>query len=150
MSWYGSVARRTSATISSAERGWSAQAGMALNTRPASAMCRPRRMAAAYTRRVSTNVSVPSSIGAMFTIGPALTYTPDLFGHTRRLVEQQSAQAENQARQLAAAYLTLTADTVTQAVTIASTSAQIKAVNDVIAADEHNLELVRTAFTAGR
>src|SRR5882724_8635618 len=53
MSWYGSVARRTSATISSAERGWSAQAGMALNTRPASAMRRPRRMAAAYTRRVS-------------------------------------------------------------------------------------------------
>jgi len=85
----------------------------------------------------------------MFTIGPALTYTPDLFGHTRRLVEQQSAQAENQARQLAAAYLTLTADTVTRAVTIASTSAQIKAVNDVIAADEHNLELVRIAFTAG-
>jgi len=90
-----------------------------------------------------------SLVTSMFTIGPALTYTPDLFGHTRRLVEQQSAQAENQARQLAAAYLTLTADTVTRAVTIASTSAQIKAVNDVIAADEHNLELVRIAFTAG-
>ena len=85
----------------------------------------------------------------MFTIGPALTYTPDLFGHTRRLVEQQSALAESQARQLAAAYLTLTADTVTQAVTIASTLAQINAVNDIIAADEHNLALVRIAFTAG-
>ena len=90
-----------------------------------------------------------SLVTSMFTIGPALTYTPDFFGHNRRLVEQQTALAENQAYQLAATYLTLTADTVTQALTIASTSAQIKAVNDIIAADEHNLELVRIAFTAG-
>jgi NodT family efflux transporter outer membrane factor (OMF) lipoprotein len=86
---------------------------------------------------------------SMFSIGPALTYTPDLFGQTRRFVEQQTAQAENQAQQLAAAYLALTASTVTQALTIASTEAQIKAVNDIVAADEHNLELVRIAFTAG-
>ena len=86
---------------------------------------------------------------SMFGIGPALTYTPDVFGHNRRFVEQQTALAENQAQQLAAAYLTLTASTVTQALTIASTEAQIKAVNDIIAADEHNLELVRIAFAAG-
>jgi NodT family efflux transporter outer membrane factor (OMF) lipoprotein len=86
---------------------------------------------------------------SMFSIGPALTYTPDLFGHSRRFVEQQTALAENQAQQLAAAYLTLTASTATEALTIASTEAQIKAANDIIAADEHNLELVRIAFTAG-
>src|SRR5262249_20902240 len=39
--------------------------------------------------------------------------------------------------------------TVTQAITIASTLAQIKAANDIIAADEHNLELVRVSFEAG-
>jgi len=86
---------------------------------------------------------------SLFNIGPALTYTPDVFGHSRRFVEQQTALAENQAQQLAAAYLTLTASTVTQALTIASTQAQIKAVNDIVAADEHNLELVRIAFAAG-
>ena len=92
----------------------------------------------------------PSSLTtSMFTIGPALTYTPDLFGQSRRFVEQQTALAENQAHQLAAAYLSLTASTVTQALTIASTEAQIKAVNDIIAADEHNLELVRISFQAG-
>jgi len=92
----------------------------------------------------------PSSLTAsMFNIGPALTYTPDIFGQTRRFVEQQTALAENQAHQLAAAYLTLTASTVTQALTIASTEAQINAVNDIIAADEHNLELVRISFEAG-
>ncbi len=86
---------------------------------------------------------------SMFSIGPALTYTPDLFGQSRRFGEQQTALAENQTQQLAAAYLALTASTVSQALTIASTEAQIKAVNDVVAADEHNLELVRIAFTAG-
>ena len=86
---------------------------------------------------------------SMFNIGPALTYTPDVFGHTRRFVEQQTALAENQVQQLAAAYLSLTASTLTQALTIASTEAQIKAVNDIIAADEHNLELVRISFAAG-
>jgi len=44
----------------------------------------------------------------MFSIGPALSYTPDLFGQNRRLVEQASALAENQSYQLASAYLTLT------------------------------------------
>ena len=86
---------------------------------------------------------------SMFSIGPALTYTPDLFGQSRRFVEQQTALAEDQAQQLAAAYLALTASAVTQALTIASTEAQIKAVNDIVAADEHNLELVRIAFAAG-
>jgi NodT family efflux transporter outer membrane factor (OMF) lipoprotein len=85
----------------------------------------------------------------LFNVGPALSYTPDLFGGTRRLVEQQSALAQNQVYQLGAAYLTLTANTVTQAITIASTLEQIKAANDIIAADEHNLELVRISFEAG-
>ena len=85
----------------------------------------------------------------MFNIGPALTWTPDLFGHNRRLVEQQAALAENQRYQVGAAYLALTADVATQAVTIASTRAQIKAVEDIIAADARNLELVRIAFEAG-
>ena len=90
-----------------------------------------------------------SLVTSMFSIGPALSYTPDLFGQNRRLVEQASALAENQSYQLASAYLTLTADAVTQAVTIASTLAQIKTMNDIIAVDDHNLDLVRIAFTAG-
>ena len=106
-----------------------------------------------YGRSLGTGGRGPnggnSLVTSMFTIGPALTYTPDLFGHNRRLVEQQTALAENQAYQLAAAYLSLTADAVTQAITIASTAAQVKAVNDIVAADEHNLELVRIAYSAG-
>jgi NodT family efflux transporter outer membrane factor (OMF) lipoprotein len=45
--------------------------------------------------------------------------------------------------------VTLTASVASQAVTIASTLAQIRAAEDVVAADEHNLELVRIAYEAG-
>src|SRR5438132_14401193 len=84
----------------------------------------------------------------MFTIGPALTYTPDLFGHTRRLVEQQSALAESQARQLAAAYLTLTADPVTKAARIASPLPRTKPLVDITPAAGPNLGRVATPFPA--
>ena len=85
----------------------------------------------------------------LFGIGPLLSYSPDLFGHNRRFVEQQAALADNQGYQLAGAYLSLTAGVVSQAVTIASSQAQIKAVGDIIATDEHNLDLVRIEFEAG-
>jgi NodT family efflux transporter outer membrane factor (OMF) lipoprotein len=111
-----------------------------------------------YNRSLNRESPVSNSVAAsgknslvtsMFDIGPLITYTPDLFGLNRRLVEEDVALAENQRYQLAAAYLTLTADSVTQAVTISSTVAQIDAVNDIIAVDEHNLDLVRIAFAAG-
>ena len=43
----------------------------------------------------------------LFNFGPAFSYTPDIFGGTRRLVERQAANAQNQVYQLGAAYLTL-------------------------------------------
>jgi len=100
----------------------------------------------ASARRPSTTTG--STIN-LFSFGPFLTYDPDLFGHNRRFVEQEAALAENQGYQLAAAYLSLSAGVVSQAVTIASTRAQIKAAERVIATDEHNLELVRIEFDAG-
>ena len=94
--------------------------------------------------------SVGSSLVTnMFSVGALMSYTPDLFGRNRRTVEQQAALAETQRYQLGAAYLTLTADAVSQALTIATTLAEIKATQDIIAADEHNLELVRVSFEAG-
>jgi NodT family efflux transporter outer membrane factor (OMF) lipoprotein len=94
--------------------------------------------------------SVGSSLVTnMFSVGALMSYTPDLFGRNRRTVEQQAALAETQRYQLGAAYLTLTADAVSQALTIATTLAEIKATQDIIAADEHNLELVRISFEAG-
>jgi NodT family efflux transporter outer membrane factor (OMF) lipoprotein len=85
----------------------------------------------------------------LFNIGPTVNYALDVFGGTRRRVEQQEALAEYQGWELDAAYLTLTGNAVTQALQIASARAQIAAVETIIADDERNLDLVRTELKAG-
>ena len=89
-------------------------------------------------------------VGNLFTFSPTVSYNVDVFGGTRRRVEQQQALAENQRYQLAAAYLILTGNAVTEAITIASTRFQIATVEDVIKNDQKNLDLVQRAFDAGR
>jgi outer membrane protein TolC len=51
----------------------------------------------------------------LFQFGPTASYTLDLFGGTRRRMEQQAALADFQSDQLDAAYLILTGDTRTEA-----------------------------------
>src|SRR3984957_16253172 len=70
---------------------------------------------------------LPSSFN-LFQVGPTASYTPDLFGQTHRRIEQQVALAEYQSDQLDAAYLTLTGNTVSQALQGAAVRAQLKAV----------------------
>jgi NodT family efflux transporter outer membrane factor (OMF) lipoprotein len=91
-----------------------------------------------------------SQVSTLYSLGPSVSYALDVFGATRRTVEQQRALAERQAYELAAAYLTLTGNAVTQAITIASLRAQIQATEDVVADDERNLTLVRQKFEAGK
>lgn len=90
--------------------------------------------------------SAPQTI---FTIGPTVSYALDPFGGNRRRVEQQEALAGYADYQLDAAYLTLTGNAVTQAIQIASARAQIAAAEQIIADDEHNLELIQGQLRAG-
>ncbi|HEY2595490.1 MAG TPA: TolC family protein, partial [Chloroflexota bacterium] len=91
---------------------------------------------------------LPSSY-ELFQFGPSASYTLDLFGGTRRRIEQQAALADYQGDELDAAYLALTGDSVTQAIQVASVRAQLKAVSDILDIDQQNLELVRTERKAG-
>jgi NodT family efflux transporter outer membrane factor (OMF) lipoprotein len=86
----------------------------------------------------------------LFSLGPTVSYSIDAFGGTRRRIEQQTAEAENQRFQLAAAYLTLTGGAVTQAIDVASINFQISTVQDLIKNDEKNFDLVRREFEAGK
>lgn len=86
----------------------------------------------------------------LFSLGGTLVYSPDVFGGTRRQVEQQEALAESQEQQLAAAYLTLTGNVVQQAIAIAGTRLEIAASEQIIAEDRRNLDLVRAKFDAGK
>jgi NodT family efflux transporter outer membrane factor (OMF) lipoprotein len=85
----------------------------------------------------------------LFQVGPTASYTPDLFGQTHRRIEQQVALAEYQSDQLDAAYLTLTGNTVSLALQVAAVRSQLKALNDILAIDRQNVELVRKQRQAG-
>ena len=89
-------------------------------------------------------------VSNLFSLGPSVSYSIDAFGGTRRHVEEVSALAESERYQLAAAYLTLTGNSVVQAITIASTRFQIATVESLIRNDEKNLDLVQREFNAGK
>jgi len=106
-----------------------------------------RRRPSAHAPEGSAAGSAP--ISDLYSVGVNVSYALDIFGATRRNVEQQQALTEFQGYELAAAFLTLTGNAVTQALTVASLRAQIQAAEDVIAEDEQNLALVRRKFEAG-
>ncbi len=80
----------------------------------------------------------------------AVTYTPDIFGGTRRQVESLVAQAEQQRFQLEATYLTLTSNLVTAAINEASLRAQIAATQQIIAAETELLGVLKKQYSAGQ
>ncbi len=96
-----------------------------------------------------SGVNRPAIPVNLYGVGPTVSYTLDVFGALRRTVEAQSAQADVDDYQLAAAYLALSGNITTQAITIAGLHAQIKTVNDILADDQKNLDLVKTAQAGG-
>ena len=82
-------------------------------------------------------------------VGPTASYDLDLFGGLRRGVEQKAALADYQRDQLDAAYITLTGNTVSEAIQVAAVRAQLKALAEILDIDRRNLELVREEREAG-
>ena len=85
----------------------------------------------------------------LYSLGPTVSYPLDVFGVTKRRVEESQALAETQGYQLAAAYLTITGNVVTEALTLASLRLQVAAVRGIVADDEKNLALVERKFSVG-
>jgi NodT family efflux transporter outer membrane factor (OMF) lipoprotein len=105
-------------------------------------------LAAAGGRQRAGGPPQPSTAN-FYAVGPQVSFDFDLFGGTRRLVEQQAALADLQKHRFDAAYLTLTGDVATQAILLASARAQLEAVEVLIAADRKDLELTRFAHLNG-
>ncbi len=78
-----------------------------------------------------------------------VSYAPDVFGGTRRQIEQLRAQAEYQRFELEATYLTLTSNVVVAAINEASLRGQIEATEQIIKAEVNQLEVVRQQVDAG-
>jgi NodT family efflux transporter outer membrane factor (OMF) lipoprotein len=109
---------------------------------------------AATLGRQAVNVAINGTNRApvpvnVFGVGPSVSYSLDVFGGIQRQVEAQSALADVSDYQLAAAYLALSGNITDQAITIAGLRAQIKTVEEILADDERNLNLVKTAQAGG-
>lgn len=84
-----------------------------------------------------------------YAVGPQVSFDFDVFGGTRRKVEEQAALAELQRHRFDAAYLTVTGNVATQALLLASAKAQMQAVQTLLTHDRKNLALVQTAHQYG-
>jgi NodT family efflux transporter outer membrane factor (OMF) lipoprotein len=94
----------------------------------------------------------PSASIAPYTLYDAtlsVSYSLDIWGGARREAEDIAAVADYQRDELEAAYLTLTANIVTAAVNEASLRAQIDDTNQVIAAEQHELNILNAQVSLG-
>ena len=79
-----------------------------------------------------------------YTVGPSISAPLDMFGGNKRTLEEKQAYEDYQKDELDAAYLSLTANVVAQALSVAAARAQIEVVQDIIANDQRNVDLVQT------
>lgn len=91
----------------------------------------------------------PASIFTLYNPSVSVSYSPDLFGGTRRQIESLQAQADYQRFQLEATYLTLTSNVVNTAINDASIKAQIQATEDIIKIETEQLDRVQHQFDVG-
>jgi NodT family efflux transporter outer membrane factor (OMF) lipoprotein len=117
--------------------------------RVAQAAFSPRLNADAGVQRNGNSEPGPQSQSTVYTMGLSASYAVDVFGGTRRAVEQQRSLAEMQGFQLDAAWLTLTGNVVNETLTIASTRLQIATTEELIASDRKNLDLTEREFELG-
>lgn len=91
----------------------------------------------------------PNPIFNLFNPSFNIAYTLDAFGGARRQIEALRAQVDYQAYQLQASYLSLTSNIVTTAINTASLWAQIQATQQLIAAQEKTLGIVKKQYHFG-
>jgi NodT family efflux transporter outer membrane factor (OMF) lipoprotein len=108
-------------------------------------------LASAGNASVASGAAGPVNIPpfTLYNASISVSYSPDVFGGVRRQVESLAAQADYQRDELEAAYLTLTANIVTAAVTEASLTAQIAATRQIIAIDQSQLGILNKQFSFG-
>ena len=91
----------------------------------------------------------PASTYTLYAPALNVSYSPDIFGGTRRQIESLQAQAGYQQFQLEATYLTLCANVVNAAINDASIKAQIEATEDIIKIETDQLTRVQHQFDVG-
>lgn len=97
----------------------------------------------------SSGGSATGSPFNLYNSSVSVSYILDVFGGQRRTVEASKAQVDYERYELAAAYLSLTANIVTTAITAASYQAQISATQALIKAEEEDLVITQKQMKLG-
>lgn len=90
-----------------------------------------------------------SSLFNLYNVSIPVTYTLDVFGGLHRQIEALQDQVNYQQFQLEAAWLTLTSNIVTTAITIASLEEQIDSTRELVKIQENQLRIVNGQFALG-
>ena len=89
------------------------------------------------------------SVFKLLTLSGSVSYTIDLFGHDRRVVEGFVARRDEADQRRRAAYLSLSANVVTTALARAAYAEQLQLEEDLLALQERQLALDETQVRAG-
>jgi NodT family efflux transporter outer membrane factor (OMF) lipoprotein len=92
---------------------------------------------------------IPSSVFNLFNASLNASYLLDFFGGIRRQIQGLKAQVEYQYFELRAAYLSLTSNIVTTAITIASLHKQICVTKQLIREQAEQLAIIKKQFDLG-
>jgi NodT family efflux transporter outer membrane factor (OMF) lipoprotein len=95
------------------------------------------------------NTGSPAALFTLYNASVSVSYGIDIFGGNRREVEELRALADVQNFQREAAYLTLAGNVVTAAVQEASLKAQLKATQDIVDLEAHQLDVLKQQFKLG-
>jgi len=103
-------------------------------------------------RQKVSGVTFGQSGGFIYTLHNAsvdVSYSLDPFGGGRRYLESLRAQVDYQGYQLEASHLALTANIVTSAISEASLRGQLKALQDIVESEKHQMKIVERQWTLG-
>ncbi|WP_286835525.1 efflux transporter outer membrane subunit [Pseudomonas sp. PGPPP1] len=107
---------------------------------------------ASKTREKVSGVTAGLPESPILTVSSAslnVSYAPDVFGGTRRQIESTTAQAEYERFQLEATYLTLTANVVNTAISLASVRDQVAATETIIRLQSDQLDVLQAQRRLG-
>ena len=93
--------------------------------------------------------SSPGSIYNLFTLSATVSYTLDVFGGERRVVEGLQAQVDVQQATVNGTYLTLTGNVVNTTIAQAAYREQIKATEQIISLEKEQVGIAETQARAG-
>ena len=115
----------------------------------------PRADASAGASRQRTSgaqfgsANAPATIYNLYNASVGVSYRPDVFGGSRRTAEAYRASVDYQRYELEAAYLALSSNLVTTAISEASYRGQLAAARDIVASQRNTLQVVERQFASG-